>query len=318
MYIVSFVHKLNRSFLSDKESSALLMSDRFVYRFESHRIRKLIPIFILITYLFIPMLLFYGPTFPVGVMLALSIHFLYGLSGNPHFSFLVVLLYSKFLDLNHIDFYIFVLSMILSVASIVQFTIRRNEWVFAYKALGLFLIFLLNTIIFYIAFLTMNQLPDSPSILIDLTVSQIGVLAATIIFLIINGISPYIFAKSEFCLAMFSNLRIDHNNHLFLKNSKVAKCYAADYCRITRISNLHYARSSKIRVIRHLSYLLDRHETHMYSGYFIRQAENFLTAYGYSDISIHVDSETPLQKNSSNVIFKPYMIPIDKTVGVMG
>lgn len=316
VYIFSLIHKLNREFLSSESSSALVMCDRFFIEFRNNAARSLVPLFILASYVTIPIFLIHDDLFSLGMATGLVLHVLYGMSGNPHFSFLMALLYFQFQDFAQLQLEILAPAVLAAALSIWKFQSAKTPWVFQYKKIGTMLIFILNTFIFTLilslVFAPVSYSPDFHQLL-D---SQILALCAVGAIMTLNCLSPYLFGKSEFCLSMFSNLRIDQNNHLFLKNRKIAGEYKRDYHVIRDVINLDRARLSDVRMIRHLSYLLDRRNKYMYSAYFIMKARKFLDEHGLNEILLI--TEKPLGGRTHSMILKPYMLPIDKFSGIMG
>ncbi|MEM9086008.1 MAG: hypothetical protein AAGB23_08800 [Pseudomonadota bacterium] len=316
VYGFSFLHKLNRDFLSPECSSALRMCDRFFVRFDQKLARAAVPLVILASYLVVPLLLANEALFPIGMAIGLALHILYGLSGNPHFSFLMALLYMQFQDLGDVLIWVLFPAVFLAGVSIQKFRSAKPRWVFQHPICGHTLIFALNVLQFsLIISLMFNPISYSPDTS-KLYSTQMLAYCCIGVMLVANCLSPYLIGKTEFCLAMFSNMRADRNNHLFLKNKKIASEFFLDYYSIVEAVNLESARRSDDRIVRHISNLIDRREHFLYTSNFIRSARSFLAERGVNDVILKTDR--PLESKSSSLVFKPYMLPLDDHAGVMG
>ncbi len=234
-YALSCVHKLNRDFLTPSRScgyglAQLYFVDRGLRGAVLKHWYALAGIFGVIgVEASLPLLLLTPRTYAVGLVIAFLLHLQFGLLCHVHFSTVMygLLLTSALpLQATHGDYHIAWPAV--SAGAVLGLLVGLRLGVtsiFASRRYGLFLQMTFGAVsglvasLIVAAFMSHHPLA-APLRIMSLPRSSIVCLCVLIAGFLANGLSPYLGLKTEYSLAMFSNLRSRPWNHLLMRDNR--------------------------------------------------------------------------------------------------
>jgi hypothetical protein len=283
-YLLSFFHKLNGDFLSERRSQAAALArfhceDRGITRPGFVRAASVYAIYSTLLFeLLLPLLLLWPPTRAVGVVLAVLFHYSLALVGIVNFSAMMYAALAAFLPIDgwaeqHMLAAGAGPAIALCLATgVVTWLVtprragplrpyrhRNAAWLIQFAFAGLTAWLLLE------AWWAMRQAPVSFSF--DAIALQIAIAVYAL-----NGLAPYAGLKIEFSIAMFSNLHGTRWNHLLVP-ARWRVFDRAEYLVVDRISGLPEPTdiaSDEAAVLAHA--VLSRPDAYEYRPYFFFEA----------------------------------------------
>jgi hypothetical protein len=219
-YIFAAFHKLNRDYFTSTSSCAVrLFRFYFQDKLTNSRRNRVIVIGAIWVPVFcegaIPMLLLFNQTRVVGVFSAICLQSLFGFVRNAPFSLVMYAGLTLFLPPANLSS-----TTILIVCALgVWIGFRYSMWkVYPKREPALILHAVFGALTAYMFLWTIttsgNRLDDIHQGNLDLLV-----IALLLLLFAVNASSPFYSSKTEFCLAMFSNLRPDRRSHFLVKHT---------------------------------------------------------------------------------------------------
>jgi hypothetical protein len=294
LYLFAFFHKLNREYLNYQTSCATAFVDFFCWdrRISNPRLIRFYRHFAvhgtLALEAAIPVLLFFGATRSLGVLIAVVFHYILGLMGIINFSMFMYAGLIAFVPAAALAsgvafmtgdaqgwFAVCALSAIFisiswkwtprRAAQHCPYRHRAAAWVIqtAFAILtAVLLVVCLNWLAHEGGTLTPHQLSNTDTAIL-------GVILLAFFF---NGITPYLGNKTEFSFAMFSNLRIEPWTHLLIPESWRA-FRTPQYVEVHAIEGLpHHNEIAGKRPAELCLHVLSQPDKYFYSRYFFREA----------------------------------------------
>ncbi|HEX8175885.1 MAG TPA: hypothetical protein VF543_12265 [Pyrinomonadaceae bacterium] len=286
-YLISFFHKLNAEYLRDETScgarlAKLYLEDRKIINPRLVKIYSFLSIYgTLALEGLIPLLLLVPATRPLAICLAIVLHLPLGLLCNFHFSSVMYAGLSAFIppeEWPHLLRSAFLVGWppIVIYLALGLFMGWRLGLVslFRYRraALVVQILFCIYTIAaMVVGIVLFSQGPLSTFGWQELGAAQLFAIVIVTALFLLNGLSPYLGLKTEFSLAMFSNLRHEPWRHLLIP-SHWRPFNLASYVRIERIEGLpqpvRHKPGDTLNTV--LIWLLAREEV-LYSSYFFHE-----------------------------------------------
>lgn len=237
-YLFAAFHKLNGDYFNRHSSCGVRMFRFYLGSDSRHRWKNSmavvggiwLPVILEIT---IPILLLFEQTRIVGVLLALLLQVLFGFARNAHFS--VVMCAGLTLFIPQIT--VSVTSITISCVIGAWMSFRFSMWkVYPFRYFALMLHAMFGALVVYLVVSAIStvgiRLPD---------IHQGGldwfVISALLMLFALNGLSPYYSSKTEFSLAMFSNLRPDRWSHFVFREPSRQKS-KKEYVEIVRMHGM--------------------------------------------------------------------------------
>jgi hypothetical protein len=238
-YAFAGFHKLNRDYLSPSSSCAV----RLVYFYFQGRLESLwFKRFILFGVVWapiileaaIPMLLLFNQTRLVGVLVALILQSLFGFARNAHFSIVMYAGLIVFLPPPSLSPAILFIGCALGILVAYRFCMWK---VYPLQKLALVVHAVFGVVTVYMFIWT------TVAAATDLHVSRpenVNWLVIAVLFSLfaLNAASPFYSSKTEFSLAMFSNVRPDRRSHLAFRQAQGHSLGADEYVQIVKMHGM--------------------------------------------------------------------------------
>lgn len=286
-YLISFFHKLNEEYLCDETScgarlARLYLEDRKISNPRLVKIYSFLSIYgTLALEGLIPLLLLVPATRPLAICLAVVLHLPLGLLCNFHFSSVMYAGLSAFIPaeewphLLRSAFSVGWLPIIIYLALGLFMGWRLGlVSLFRYSraALVIQILFCIYTVAaMVVGIVLLGKGPLSTFGWRELGAAQLFAIVIVTALFLLNGLSPYLGLKTEFSLAMFSNLRHEPWRHLLIP-SRWRPFNLASYVRIELIEGLpqpvRHKPGDTLNTV--LIWLLAREEV-LYSSYFFHE-----------------------------------------------
>jgi len=291
-YFFAVLHKLNRDFFDPSRSCA----SQFAVEYFQDKVGQspnqwflcLAPYLTITIELMICGLLLVPGGLKAAAVLALILHVSLGVCGNPHFSFCVLLMFNYLLKDVHPDVITVTASCVGAVLLIAVLFARRRHA----RQLVLFpLIGLLGGVAGLLtAKICTEGLADS-SVLLPSFVDWFAhpISSVSLVLYIANGMSPY-YGKSEFSFAMFSNLRPDLDNHLFIRTAWRVSDIRRRYLRVTTFKANREVRNHPCHLVKWIVRCLDDRQNRAFNAEFIKAALAVFRSRGLLSVSVTVDT----------------------------
>jgi hypothetical protein len=252
-WLLPLVHKLNPQFFSPHRSCAATLTRLYLQaigiqglKFEPH-LKRMAIYGTLAVEAAIPVLLLIPAAVPYGVLLAVLFHMQMGFLGQPHFSSLMyagLLLFLPeahtgviFAGLKSLGWMGLTGCLIAGGLAGARFGITK---IFHYRRGGLYLQILFGgysalAILAAVQLFHVDQIPVVEWN--NLTSIGQGLVLLVMSFYLLNGLMPYLGLKTEYSLAMFSNIRPVHWQH-YLVRSPLLSFGEAGYIKIESLEGL--------------------------------------------------------------------------------
>jgi MFS family permease len=335
IYFFGAFHKLNTEFFDKTSSCANRYLDffictafsrvKFIHRFLLEAMPAIIVLSEALIFVFL-LLPYYGLGY-AALWLALVLHFLFGITGNSHFSVLMLLLLSSFcstLVQIKIDANVLFFSLIFVIIS--YLSVDRTQ--FRSRAAGLACVLIFGALCGYSAYSIWAAQRDFSFSAPRPTAIGSGVqfLYFMMSIMVANCLSPY-FWKTEFSLAMFSNLRPDRKNHYILNIDFNRDLLRDRYYEIIEIEGLGLLRGYGSQTVGAVSLLMRQHEDFYYSARFLNEFARLVSMLGTVVVDIKVrrcgaseietlDVRAPLSAGGLATkfnLFPPYLAKVRNT-----
>lgn len=287
-YFFAVLHKLNYDFLSLQSSWASRLAEFYCHDigFKSERVIKamsLIGIYgTLLAEASIPVVLLSPQAVMLGVCCGILFHFVIGLMEVMHFSTVMYACLLAFVPpwavdyatremLSHSYSYLLVCGL-LSIFITWKLVPRKGyTWKRAARAIQFSFVFFSVALLIGCSIVLYAQPTGMGGSNILTGVDKIWLVLIWGLF-ILNGFSPYLGLKTEFCLAMFSNLRCEPWRHLVIPaNWRLFDL--ARYVKIKHIEGLpEHEQLQGDSAAQVALNLLSKSETYLYSSYFFHEA----------------------------------------------
>jgi hypothetical protein len=180
----------------------------------------------------VPVLLLFSRTRPFGVLAALCLHTLFGLARNAHFSVVMYAGLILFLPPTRVSLQVIVLSSVVGVLMAFRYSMWKaypnsNLACLAHACFG--------AITGYMFALGISATSGNNNALDWTPVDWIPTMPL-LFFFVLNATSPFYSSKTEFSLAMFSNLRPDKWSHfIFKRHGRDTQMRDDEYIEIIRM-----------------------------------------------------------------------------------
>ncbi|BEU94329.1 HTTM domain-containing protein [Acidovorax sp. DW039] len=289
VYFFGFFHKLNSGFFAKDVSCANAYMQSFFFQKSTFQpagwLLALLPWFIVVYEFF----LFVGvcvTSSPAGVMVAaLPLHFLFGITGNAHFSVMIyalaIVMIGSVPDLTPGAMATIAVFAGMSLVLVDRSRFRQRS------AASLAVAFFGMATGWCLAVLwaSLDNLPKfgSPHDAIQNDVpSYVYFVLATIA---LNCCTPY-FGKTEFSLAMFSNIRPDLDNHFIIRQLSSSKFLREEYLEIINIVCDRGIRNSSVATMRLAIISLDEYDRWYFRKLYVNECLRLAKKLGFA-LSIH-------------------------------
>ena len=313
-YLFSFFHKLNLDYISVDRSCAVQLSDFYCLdkgitnKFIVNVIRYIAIYGTLVAELSLFIFLIKPNLIPIGILIGIIFHLILGLIGIINFSSVMYSLLLSFVsesDLNRLWSNLLSLDwssvlIIVFVSALVIITImpmkanrycpykyRKSAWLLQI-IFGIYSAYLIISCCFYLTYDVLDSIGYyEPN---NRYTSALPFIIVSMIFFL-NCFSPYLGLKTEFSLAMFSNLRCEPWNHLvFPASLRIFKLNS--YAKVLQIEGLPKANDIKENCmdssIEIILLLLQQHNKYLFSSYFLRESIKRLTKATISPLKINI------------------------------
>jgi hypothetical protein len=237
-YAFAVFHKLNHDYFSSTSSCGVrLFRSYFTDSFANLWTQNLVvvggiwgPVIAEGT---IPILLLFDRTRIVGVLSAICLHTLFGFARNTHFSVVMYAGLTVFLPPTVLS----VPTVVIACALGAWIAFRYSMWKeYPMRTLALALHAVFGAIAGYMVVWTItttgNSLDVAPQARVDWLV-----MSALFLLFALNALSPFYSSKTEFSLAMFSNMRPDRWSHLLVQRPR-RHLHSNEYVEIVRMQGL--------------------------------------------------------------------------------
>jgi len=237
-YVFAALHKFNRDYFAPRSSCGVrLFQFYFQGRLSNLWLKKFIVIggiwIPVIVESVIPILLLFDQTQLVGVLAAICLQTMFGFARNAHFS--VVIYAGLTVFLPPIDLSLPAILIIGAIGAWLGF--RFSMWkVYPIRKLALVLHLAFGALTSYMIAWTINAVGNSPVVFDSGGPDWLVILVLFLLFAL-NAASPFYSSKTEFSLAMFSNIRPDRWSHFVVKQSQ-RQLRSNEYVKILRMQGM--------------------------------------------------------------------------------
>ncbi|NWA67717.1 hypothetical protein [Pseudomonas reactans] len=287
IYFFGFFHKINRAFLSQEKSCAnvyfrSILQERFNIT-PWGVVEKILPFSIVAIEAALLVALHFPPLYGWAFIAAIFLHYLFGITGNPHFSVLMncllLVVINEEIAIEGFEILVVVLFAVFTfiITDRSRFRIRWAE------NLSIFLFGGLSGLSCILVFKAIPEF-GHPELIFQKDYQMPFYAWAALFLLFINCCSAY-FGKTEFCLAMFSGLRPDLNNHYFFKRIGSKNFLERNYYEILEVRTNRLARNNSSLTIRLAVQTLDQHVQIYYGTRFLNETLRLLSR---NNISISI------------------------------
>ena len=321
-YAFAAFHKLNHDYFAPTSScGGRLIHFYFQDGLKNSRIKKLVVVSGIwgpvLAEAAIPILLLFNRTRVAGVLAAICLQSLFGFARNAHFSVVMYAGLTPFLPPTSFSF----MAVLIVCALGVWIGFRYSMWrVYPIRKLALILHSAFGVLSVYMFVWTITTTGNSLLYIHQETLDWF-VLSVLFLLFALNALSPFYSSKTEFSLAMFSNVRPDRWSH-FVVAQPHRRLRNNEYVEILRMQGIpKLSNCSRASLTFKLVRAFERYETRKYLKYYLVESISNLQDQLSSDFFVELtDGKTHFRITSSadlstmkhrKVCLMPAVIPTD-------
>lgn len=237
-YAFAAFHKLNNDYFSSRSSCGVRLFHFYFEKSVATRWAKNLVVVVgiwgsVIAEGAIPILLLFNRTRSLGVLLAICLHTLFGFARNAHFSVLMYAGLAAFLPTSTLSFPALLIACVLGALIAFHYSMWKA---YPLRKLALIIHAAFGALSVYMFVWTVASAGNGLPVIHQQRLDWL-VVSVVILLFALNALSPFYSSKTEFSLAMFSNVRPDRWCH-FLIRQPHRRLRSNEYVEILRMEGM--------------------------------------------------------------------------------